>query len=713
MFKHPHVSKYLNDNTIVSNLTPPTPIDTSMKVLLVSGMDKGKDNKIIRYTPGTYAKFEYNHGRPNIKKFGQSAIYGYNLLNINRNTTVFFLRPMPDDAAYAHGVLVAHYGVQTVSTSIPSTVEGEPDTVETHQEFQIMYTFESVAQNLANQQYGALTDEGVYSVASVAAAATSMSSVDALGWYTAPILSIRSAGHGKYGNNFSVRLRRDLPFEQLMGNKQFVMTVIDNDTITNISKSYNGAFISDDRIGNITLFEDTMLPAEEDNTSQVHVKNYEDNAVAIYEAYQAFLDTIDPSTITDYSELRRYQNSKAMTVDEFDLLFGKLFNSADDMYGFKNIFTPLASYDDPNTLDPRYVAAIDYSASAGLMLKGGTDGSFDALPAGKTFDDLYAEELVKAFSGVKDETIVDKTRVPYQFLFDANYRFAPDNDDQNVKLAMYKLNNVRCKNPADAPDAGCGSMFFLDTGTAYKDVTSTVSADHKYVTDPDYVFNANVELKQMFEAYSMFNNRNVSKQFQYYTTRNPLTTQRMTVTVTYWMTKSYIPHLQNMGIQQAWANKYSRIGDMIGESLYPTVGMLDYAVKDVLDEQRFNYFNYESDRGDVYRMDQNTSQVWNSTLTMENNMVILNYLVSAVEKRLRGHLFEFADATARRALKEELEEQYKDWAGDVVQSIEFDFAANELEVAHQIMHAYLAVKFRNLAKIIILEVDINPTDVTL
>lgn len=706
-----HVATYINDNSGVQPLVMPDRFypDTSMKTLCIFGADKGIDNKLVYIHPTQWVRFQNWFGIPNFARYGQCALHPYHFLANNPNTGVWAMRVLPDDAAYANALIVAHFGVQDVNTIVPKATD---EVVNTEKRFQIMFTVEHYLPD--GTDLGCLVDHGDYNSLDMAAKEWTRippEAPDDNGWYSVPIAAIRTIGHGKYGNKYSFRFERDMSSERDREMKMYRLTILDSFQATVYKSSYRGSLVNSTTGKMVSSFEDVTSDLGDD--ASVKYYSYQENIEHIFNAYKDYLSTIDTKTITDAREMKTFESSQNMIIDQFDPIFGMLQGSSVACYGMDIISEPIPMYNDENTMDPRYISAADITVGAGQKLDGGTDGSFDKPPVGKTFKEVYDEELVKAFLGAKDERIVDKYRVPLDFIIDANYTFSPDNEATNVKYAMYMLNNARCRNKFDVPDTGAGCLLFLDAGQDYTDITSQMSDSTR--VDPNWKFEMNSELLNLTRNFSIFNNRITSKEFQHGTVYDPFTNRRIVVTSTWNLARKYIPMLQNLDIMIPFAGKANATwDDIIPGTLYPAITNIDMDLKEELENQRFNYYQYDGgqDIGSeiVVRMSQNTCQTDKTALTNENNIVVLNSYINGVESFCRGKLWNFNDPIIQKSFTDELNSRYEGWNGVKCVSLRTYFTADYEDTTHDILRCYSEIVFRNLVKVIIHEVDVNLPD---
>lgn len=708
-YTHAHVATYINDNSGVRPLEMPArpSVDTSMKTLCVFGADKGPDNVLRYIPPRQWVRFQNYYGIPNFNKYGQASLHPYLFLNNNPNTGVWAMRVLPDDAAYANGIVVAHFGVQDIVTLVP---DGEGGTKEsTEKRFQIMYTVENYLPK--ERDLGCLTDYGEFNSLDGAAKEwrrVAPESPDENGWYTLPIAAIRPIGHGKYGNKYSFRFERDLSAERDTDMKMYRLSILDSFQATVYKSSYRGSLINSTIGKPVTSIQDVIV--EKDDDANISTILYPDNVAYIFDEYKKFLDTIKRNEIIDPKEVKIFDASVNLIVDQFDPIFGYFVGNTTNAYKLDIIDEPLPMYNDQNTPDPRYKNARNLKEGAGQKLDGGTDGSFDKPPVGKTFQEVYDEELVYAFTASKDQRISDTSRVKIDFIMDANYTYSPNSDSTNVKGAMYKLNNYRCRNKFDVPDTGAGSLLFLDAGQQYTDITSQIGSNNR--VDPSWQFEMNSELLNLTQSFTTFDNRITSKEFQHGTVYDPFTNKRIVVTSTWNLARNYIPMLQRLDIMTPFAGKANAVwDDIIPGTLYPALTSMDMDVKEELERQRFNYYQYdggaEIGTEQVVRMSQNTCQMDKTSLTNENNMVVLNFYVKGVEDFCRGKMWTFNDPIAQKSFTDELNARYEGWVGVKCTSLRTYFTADVEDMEHDILRCFSEIVFRNLVKVIVHEVDIS------
>lgn len=399
-------------------------------------------------------------------------------------------------------------------------------------------------------------------------------------------------------------------------------------------------------------------------------------------------------------------------------------------------------------IDDDQYDGVNLSLAAGNMLSGGHDGDFQEITVnGETREPnesemkiLLSREFVKAFRGTKDRKILSPARVNLDFMFDANYNMTNDNNlelqdltydlfsnstiltskdtqnlailgssnplefaDLNVKRAMYDLNEFRNRNGMTVnPEHGAGCSLYLDCNfVGMKNI------------------GINYELMDVINMMAEFEGRATSIDLGYYEIFDPTSRKRVKVTVAYYIAKNLIPHIMKYGLNKPFVYNFASLraiqrdttmtasGDMIRDTFRPDIDLIDWDVKEKLYNSRINYYLTTDEGRTVQRAVQNTRQTDASALLEENNVRVLNTLKKGLEKACRGYLYEWNEPEVRKGYTQAQMEVYRPWIGTMVQDLEINFTANEWEQERMIMHCYCAVKFRDIVKRIILEINIQ------
>ena len=393
---------------------------------------------------------------------------------------------------------------------------------------------------------------------------------------------------------------------------------------------------------------------------------------------------------------------------------------------------------------------VNLANSIGQVFDGGHDGDFQEItvngitrsPSSAEMKLLLSKEYVKAFRGEKDRRILSPARINLDFIFDANYNMTTDEtlitddsniplyngstvltdkdaaalsvlassesiasqySDLNVKQAMYDLNEFRNRNGMTINlERGAGCTLYLDCGLV--GLKETV---------------VSTELLNIINAMEGFTGRQTVIDLGYYDIFDPLSGKRISVTATYKIAKDLVPHIMVNGINKPFVNGYAQLtaiqndvsmtgaGDMIRDSFMPDIDLIDWDVKEKLYTSRINYWVTSEEGRIVQRACQNTRETDASALLEENNVRVLNTLKKNLEKACRGYLYAWNEPEVRKGFTEAQTLVYKPWIGTIVQDLTISFEANEWEQERMIMHCYVSVKFRDIIKRIIVEINIS------
>lgn len=300
----------------------------------------------------------------------------------------------------------------------------------------------------------------------------------------------------------------------------------------------------------------------------------------------------------------------------------------------------------------------------GVPLLGGNDGALENIA---DYEDEKVEKLyVDAFAGKLDKAILSTRRTPVKFILDANYPMA-------VKRQIVQLGLTRYD-----------ALIHLDAG---------LISDH----DDALAFGEDTQ---------DLNYRIVSKSYQHYEIRDPFSGKRVPVTMTYDLACNLAKHVETYGIQTPYTGEtHATLKGAIKGSLLPVVDENDEELKEQLYDLRLNY--YEAIAENVFaRGTQETAQDLESDLSEENNMLVTLEIKAIAEKETIGRRYNFAEPSDRHLFTEVLEEKIRH-VKDMVRSIEVLYDMSTEEEAKQIIHCYIEVTFRTLAKSSIVEINVN------
>ena len=671
-YSFPYVETVINDYTQVNDTAIATyATDDTIRYIYPFVSSKGIDNKFIKKR--NRAEIVSAYGETNYKKYGQPLMQA--LLDSEAvNTEVWCMRVMPDDATHAHNIVSAYYKADTAETVATAS----------NRRFRIKYVqkVSSVPVISAEDLIKRSTELDGAAIGGVY--------VDGEGYTQIPgIITLYSAGRGKYGNNYRVRMAQELYYEKDYGIKHYGFEVISTEAGLTKEATYVGTMITSPKYNQATLINDVLDDVDE-GVLPVYVHVDEAGVEDLYDAYVAWatelavdLEAELNATSTEEVELRaKIQNLLAEAtnipdIDTFDMIFGRKVASASTN---ALIEFPVALTSDVTLMDgdseEAYVFNSKYTTSdvvawdsiTGAKLVAGSDGSFENPVEGMTVESTIESCYNKAFSGVYDKRILTPKRIKANALWDANY-------PMSVKRTMADLALLR-------NDAIC----YLDCG-----IMSSFGS---------------TELKKMITDYSVFDDFKISKNVHHYFIKESTTKKRVPVTITYFLSRQYADHLINYGSHIPFVKSYAQLSGHVKDSLVPSVEDFETELKETLTTNRFNFFETIDDN--LYqRATQNTSQMTSSDLLEESNVATLYEMKRIVEADIIDRLYDFSDAEARQRFRTYEKAKFADWSAKEVESFDIDFRMSEWEAERSILHAYLDVTFRGLQKRAILEIDVN------
>lgn len=383
-YQHPHVETYVYDNTFYTEDSS-VEVDDSIKLIAVFSSGKGIDNKFVKKT--NLKSFTDTFGKSNPKKYGQPLMMPIAALNTGV-ASVWCMRVMPTDAAYANSVLSAYYKADVDSK---------------------MFTVKYKAKSFTD-------GEAIHNRDDIEVKGNTVESPDTLdGWTHLPIASIIAMGRGEYGQNYRWRITNNTEYERDYDKKFYTFEILSTENGLSRIATYVGTLVTPTDLQDTVQITDVI--ADEDMGSYpANIIVYEENVDALYNAYVDFLNQVaeaEPDTEIDIP-----------TVNEFDPFFGLALNSTDAL----QFFTVQGSDGD----DPE---AIDLDIATGINFLGGTEGSFSEADPGAA-ETALVQAYKDAFGGVTDKLILAPRRIACDFLLDANYPY-------EVKLALAELAHAR------------------------------------------------------------------------------------------------------------------------------------------------------------------------------------------------------------------------------------------------------------------------------
>lgn len=704
-FSFPNVETHINDYTQVADDTTTVAGDTSVTQAYAVISSKGIDNKWVRKASRSDAVKMF--GESNFKKYGQPLMQALNVLNQD-NTVVWFMRVMPENAAYANAVVSAFYKADTAEDAADASKR--------------KFRIKLVAKSFENVTSDDILKEKFKEFNGAATKLPNGTSAykDGAGYTQKQILAARYTGRGSCGNLFSLRLAQALNYEKEYGIKFYNFDVLNSETSLTKDAQYTGALISSVKYGaeTATLIDD-ILSDVEPGIVPVNVMTNEENVNDVYDAYIEFATklhadlekeyetkvkeyaipeemmngtvALDDKYVDKYNELIHINDLIVETEkdnlpdnDEFDIIFGNKVASTEKLPAVQ-IIKELTSLVDVTAKDydsKDYATAdsgtviVDFTSAHGLELVNGHNGYFDdprtEVVNGEskkwTVQEEVADALCNAYNGKFDKKILSPRRIPVTSFFDANY-------PMSVKKTIVDLAESRndCR-------------VWLDTG-----IIDSLSDS---------------SLNSLFNQYSIFDSRMVSIDIHNYLVKESSTNKKCRVTISYYLSATYANHLNQRSFYIPLVFSNAELTGHVRDSMVPVIEEYDTAVKEKLYEHRFNYFECIGENR-FWRATQSTTQKTQTDLMEENNAATLYELKRLIERDSYSQLYNFTDADIRNDFIAVEKAKYAGWAGTAVQDFNISFKTTKYEFDHSILHCYIDVTFRGLTKSIIIEIDIN------
>jgi hypothetical protein len=347
--------------------------------------------------------------------------------------------------------------------------------------------------------------------------------------------------------------------------------------------------------------------------------------------------------------------STKMTIGFFDPLFG-----------VNRDLSPIEGLE--VQLDDSFVA-IDQLE--GVALENGSDGALTIKPDESIDDQLRREDVINqmyldAFNGVTNPVIGSKRRMPVRFMLDAGY-------SNEVKRAMVNLALKRYD-----------AFLHLDSGFLS--------------TSTELVYWG----QEMFDI----NDRIISKNGQHWQIRDPFSGKRVRVTHTYLLANLLPHHIYGIGDHVPMVGeKYAKLTGHVKNTLMPIIDGDDLELKDDLYDLRVNYIE-AIDEQTFIRATQQTSQQEETDCSEENNVYMLLNMKRIVERKMQSLLYNFAEPEDRVRFADEAENALRFYK-EKVRGFQIKFAMSPYEEERSILHCYLDVVFKTIAKRGVIEINIH------
>ena len=511
--------------------------------------------------------------------------------------------------------------------------------------------------------------------------------VDDDGYHVYPILAINAAGRGAYGNTLRFRFSSNILRDKDNDFKNYVFEVLDSDGGLSKVESHQVCLYPDALDGSTALNIDSVVNDPSSGSTRFEVTPLDDNIEAVYNLYKekagdnavdyAEFDMIWGKTKITNVPLTGYSiESGSIGLDKVD---GLVLSNGDD--GAFSTTAPVATKTVADNVAKLALTTTDVALydivkleDSGLMYKL-TDVTNIENENGWTlitYDRKAAidAEYIRAFSGESpyDTAILSKRRTPVELIFDANY-------SAEVKMAL--LNLVINKRT--------DTRVFIDGG----------------------ILNTTAQAIAWAESMASIGTYNISKECQHYKMRDPFNSKTITVTTTAFLADELPTHYMTYGNHIPFVGSiYSTLTGYIKNSVKPIVDADDYDTKESLYTNRVNFFETIAEDSYIRGVQGTADPDW-SDLSEENNVNVLLEMKRKLEDLVVSLTYNFANAEERMEFTDRAKRMFESYSGRKVRSFDVSFAMSEYEVERSILHCYLSVVFRTMAKRGIIEIDIN------
>ena len=377
--------------------------------------------------------------------------------------------------------------------------------------------------------------------------------------------------------------------------------------------------------------------------------------------------------------------------------------------------------------DPTKIPSNYYSSSyginpnsemGGINVKNGYAGFFDDNISDIEFKWRYSELLVRAFRGKIDPRIQSPTRCPAKYLFDggmntivgqtilpymqykpldiinASTIFTDDEkeailldnsiisgitefEDIDVKQAMYDLMEYRCYYgiPEDKRPVGPGSGLSLQLDSG--------------ITDANTALLINTSFSKRFS------NPNAAWDIGGYTSA----IDGISYTYTKRLVDNLFSHMKTYSVNKPFTGKYTSISPEDYTEFFPDLDTTDWELRELLYKSGGNAWMQDVN-GNLQRKSQRTLYKEGgdtSDLIQENNMRTLSQLTYILQNKIDTYLLEYNDDGVLKTLKDEVDNLFTNWVGNLVQALDITFERDtNPQDGGEIVVCYCNVTFRGL-----------------
>ena len=649
---HPHFETYINDNTQFQEetATPETPI----RSLFFVTSPEGRDGIPLTFDNEPAARAEF--GVPNYKYYGQPLYNAYQFLK-SQEGRAYIVRVMPEDASYSNVVLIAKVKISEVNNPKYDALKPELGP-EKFKQMEVKY----IAKALTDFRDGGELQKEMEALEKTYKDAQPGQTIPE-GEYYLPIMAVRVAGKGKYGDNYRIRIVGSPEEDREYPYSFFRLEVLKMERTLLKKEIHVGSSYYDAHEGDNSLYAEDIINDDITGSKIVKVQIHENNVKRLFEVY-------DTKVAPSYEMLADKPYRPTLeTFDVFNFLNVSTENDPFDTLKGVKIIAP--DYDAKTELDAIVLGKIE-----GISLSGGADGALEVsddsakmLDRAKKIDDLYVKYMSGKVDGNRHiRKVLSKTLLPVDIILDACY-------SKDVKNALIKLIITR------------GDAFgYLDAG-----LLKTTQEAIEWAT-------------QMYNT----GDRLFSKEINHGEVRDTYTGKRIPLTTTWFLAGRLPIHFKRNGKHiPFYGENYARVTGYLRNSFLPVIDPDDKDTIEAIYTRRCNYYQYIEENV-IIRGAQGTSQIIWSDLSEESNMLVTLDIKRNIERLVSAKTYKFAEAEDLIQFTEEAQRMIAPYkANGMVRDADVSFAMNKWEEERSILHCYLWVIFKTINKRQIIEIDIN------
>lgn len=682
----PHVETYINDNTTFTDVAA-TPVDNGVRSIHVFASPKGEDGVLKAIT--SVQEYLEEYGTPNYELYGQPGYMPYAALS-SGNAKCWCMRVMPETATYANAIIVANVkeDVEKVILvpAVAAVMDDDGNEI-TPAVQEVSVEVPTLKVKFTSTQIAAVAEEknedgsikveakpGLTDRDAISAQLTELTNSDPVdnGYKQYPFFGVVAKGRGSYGNTLRLRVVTDQLSDTDNDYKNYTFEVLDSDGGLTKKETFTGAFLDTATVANVSIFAEDVINDFDTGSSKLEVVTNVNNLESIYAEYKDICERRNAAikTAVESHNTTQTDDAKKITYVETQVTGYEQF---DFINGINKDKTKITGYNIESVDGNSDINVIALERPDGIILGGGDDSTFSKTVVKATRDDSIDKEYIKAFSidlnerGQYDNAILSKRRSPAEFIMDAGY-------SSQIKQAIAALALKRY-------DARC----ILDAG----------------------ILNTTQQVIAWASEFSNIADRIISKEPQNIKVKDPFNGKTIPMTITYFLASALPTHYRVYGNQVPFVGStYATLTGYVKNSIRPMIDADDIDTKELLYTNKLNFFECIAEDTFI-RGVQGTSQKQWSDLSEENNVAVMLEMKRMLEDFVSNKLYNFAEPEDRVLFSQDADRLFADYRNRKVRSYRVYFDMNKFEEERSILHCYLELVFRTVAKRGIIEIDIN------